>query len=195
MQSIGDRKRRLVTEEAATTALRIFGERGYEATSIDELAAALGMSRRTFFRYFRSKEEVAVAKWRAFGEEFLARLAQRPDSEHPWTSLRRALDHVVAHYDEPDRRADSYALDETVANTPALHSAFLDQIDQLCLEAAAILQERGASDLTAAMWARCAGAALTSAMDHARTRNEPGIRDALDEAFSTVGTSPIRTAP
>lgn len=42
-------------------ALRLFADQGYEATSVDEIAEAAGISRRTFFRQFRSKEDVIFA--------------------------------------------------------------------------------------------------------------------------------------
>jgi AcrR family transcriptional regulator len=47
-----------VRERLATAAFALFAEKGYENTTIDEIAAAAGVARRTFFRQFRSKEDV-----------------------------------------------------------------------------------------------------------------------------------------
>lgn len=53
-----DRNRRRARREIAETAARLFGERGYDAVSVEEIAAAAGISRRTFFRYFAAKDDV-----------------------------------------------------------------------------------------------------------------------------------------
>ncbi|RAE95373.1 TetR family transcriptional regulator, partial [Burkholderia multivorans] len=53
--NLRERKRRLMQAEITAIALRLFRERGYSETTVDDLAAASGMSRRTFFRYFPSK--------------------------------------------------------------------------------------------------------------------------------------------
>lgn len=60
-------------------ALRLFAEQGYEATSVDEIAGAAGISRRTFFRQFRAKEDVVFADH----EILLSRAADFLAGEHP----------------------------------------------------------------------------------------------------------------
>lgn len=56
-----ERKRQLTLDLIAKTGLRLFIENGYEATTLDAIAAAAGISRRTFFYYLKSKEEVLLA--------------------------------------------------------------------------------------------------------------------------------------
>jgi len=56
-----ERKRRLTLDRIAETGLKLFVENGYEATTLDAIAAASGISRRTFFSYLKSKEDVLMA--------------------------------------------------------------------------------------------------------------------------------------
>lgn len=69
----------------ASQAIRLFSENGYEATTVEQIAAAAGVSRRTFFRQFRSKEDVIFADHESLLEhvaEFLS-----ADSADPWASV------------------------------------------------------------------------------------------------------------
>lgn len=56
-----ERKRELTLDLITRTGLRLFQENGYEATTLDAIAAAAGISRRTFFYYLKSKEELLLA--------------------------------------------------------------------------------------------------------------------------------------
>jgi AcrR family transcriptional regulator len=56
-----ERKRAMTLERIAETGLKLFVENGYEATTLDAIAAASGISRRTFFYYLKSKEDVLLA--------------------------------------------------------------------------------------------------------------------------------------
>ncbi len=66
-------------QDVARAALDLFARQGYDETSVDQIAAAVGVSRRTFFRYYESKREVV---WGEFDAELVRlrdRLEEAPD--------------------------------------------------------------------------------------------------------------------
>ncbi|MFC5379404.1 TetR/AcrR family transcriptional regulator [Aquipuribacter nitratireducens] len=86
----GDSRERLVG-----AAMRLFSEHGYAATTVDDVAAAAGVTQRTFFRHFPDKEEVLFAD----DEHLLAAVlaaVRAGDPRHPLAHMRRALDDVAA---------------------------------------------------------------------------------------------------
>jgi len=89
--SLQERKQQLVRGELASAAWRLFGKKGYEATTVTEIAAAAGVSRRTFFRYYASKEEVLTETTDEIAEAMLEAMAQRPRAEPPLVAIQRAL--------------------------------------------------------------------------------------------------------
>ena len=76
--SLRERKKRLAQTTIEEAALRLFQQKGYEQTSIQDIADAVMMSSRTFFRYFASKEEVLFAPMRAIMDHYGA-VWQRED--------------------------------------------------------------------------------------------------------------------
>ncbi|MFI6438286.1 TetR/AcrR family transcriptional regulator [Streptomyces sp. NPDC050759] len=86
-----EQTRSVVRALLAKTALELFAAKGYDDTTLDEIAAAAGVSKRTLFNYFRSKEDLALNGLSEQGELIAARLAERPADEDPWTSLRAAF--------------------------------------------------------------------------------------------------------
>ncbi|MCP2277283.1 transcriptional regulator, TetR family [Nocardia amikacinitolerans] len=78
-------------------ALRLFADKGYEATTVDEIAEAAGISRRTFFRQFRSKEDVIFADHESQLAQAAAYLAAAQD-EDPWDAVCAAVVQVFERF-------------------------------------------------------------------------------------------------
>lgn len=79
--------------------MRLILERGYDDVTVDEIAAEAGISRRTFFRYFDSKEGVVLPYEEEKLEELRRALAELPPGESIFVGLRRAILAVFARDD------------------------------------------------------------------------------------------------
>lgn len=111
------RKKELVQSALASAAKRLFHARGFDATTIDDIAAEAGVSRRTFFRYFRTKEAVVFADRERRFDAFRAALDDgQPHA--PFAAVRRALLALAAEYDA--NRAELVAEHRRIDASPAL---------------------------------------------------------------------------
>ena len=100
----------MVRSLLARTAMELFAAKGYDDTTLDEVAAAAGVSRRTLFNYFRNKEDLALSGLSEQGELIAARFAERPADEDPWTSLRAAFQVLEEIDTTPERRLEMITL-------------------------------------------------------------------------------------
>ncbi|SPM30608.1 TetR family transcriptional regulator [Mycobacterium terramassiliense] len=85
------RQRAQIRADIRRAAFRLFIERGYDAVTTDEIAAAAGVSPRTFFRYVPAKEELILGPARHAGAEVVLQLEQRPPKESPDVALTNAI--------------------------------------------------------------------------------------------------------
>ncbi|MFC5747935.1 TetR family transcriptional regulator [Actinomadura rugatobispora] len=112
------RRRRLVQDEVARIAIRLFLERGYDAVSVDEIAEAAGMSQRTFFRYFPTKDEVLGRYRGSLRQGLVQALKARPEGEGPVTALRAAYEQTSRV--EPGDRPRVHAVARVLVAAPDL---------------------------------------------------------------------------
>ncbi len=77
-----ERKKQQTRQAIHVAAMRLFAERGFEATTIADIAAAADISPRTFFAYFPSKEEVVFAKFESAFEDFDRTMTERRAGHH-----------------------------------------------------------------------------------------------------------------
>jgi mycofactocin system transcriptional regulator len=78
-------------EELEETAFALFAARGFEATTVDEIAVAAGIGRRTFFRYFPSKNDIPWGAFERELERMRARLRAVPADVPVMDAIREAL--------------------------------------------------------------------------------------------------------
>ena len=90
-EGLRERHRKRTEAMLEEAALRLFEERGFDLVTVDDIAAAADVSRRTFFRYFATKEDVVLADQPRRLEELRDALAVRPPEEPALTALRHAL--------------------------------------------------------------------------------------------------------
>ncbi|WP_369211905.1 TetR family transcriptional regulator [Streptomyces flavofungini] len=86
-----ERKKQRTRNALLRAALELFTTKGYEETTVDEIAEAVDVSQRTFFRYFANKQEAVFAVQEMVEARFVEALRERPADEAPLVALREAV--------------------------------------------------------------------------------------------------------
>jgi AcrR family transcriptional regulator len=146
-----ERTRRAIQKEITEAAERLFVERGYEATTIGHIAEAVGMSRRTLYRYFSTREDVVLGKLDVVGDEVLAALRERPAGEPVWASLRHSFDGMIAHLDHAGSTGLAAPMQRIILETPGLRARYLEKIERVESAAETVVRER--ADAAGKPWA------------------------------------------
>ena len=174
--------------EIAEIAFRVFAERGFDEVTATEVAAAAGISRASFFRYFESKEDAVFVAQEEMGSNVAVSLAGRPVGEDAWTALRNAIDTVLETY----QRSPAEALGRLrlIRCTPNLRAHQLERLAQWKVVIGAALAARLRLAPTNIKVEALVGAAL-GALDAASTRwaESDGADDLIgliDEAFAAI---------
>jgi len=101
-ESLWTRSRQAVYAEITSVAMSLFLEQGFEQTTIDQIAATAGISRRSFFRYFGTKEDIVLGDLANQGIVVRDCLEAVPLSVPPWEALQEALGQVFGQTQQPD---------------------------------------------------------------------------------------------
>jgi len=190
--TLRERTRRAVQSELIDIGLALFSERGFEAVTVDEIAAAAGVSKRSFFRYFAGKDEIVLGKIDRQGDQFVRALADRPLEESAWVALRRMFDDAVRQGGDPERAAHGPELNRVIHSSATLRAAYLERmqgIQRLVIDEL----DRRESGRGSREWSRVAApaivgaafAALLAAYAHSEADGS-SFSDALDEAMDAI---------
>ena len=187
------RKKTATRGRIRASALRLFREQGYDTTTVEQIAAAAGVSHMTFFRYFPTKEDVALSD--RFDPLIASAIAQTPAAWPLIQRIRAVLVQGLRQVYDTDRDT-LLAQVKLIVSTPALRERqWAGQIatQQLILRALSTGEdEQGPSFQTRVTVAACLAAASTAILTWVESDGTPELPDLIAQAFDTLA-DPGRT--
>jgi AcrR family transcriptional regulator len=207
METVGDtsapkpglreRKKQQTREKIERVALDLFAERGYDETTLAEIAEAADVSPRTIFGYFGSKEDILFCEEGSFLTRLTEMLDQRPPGSTTVDTLREFLSSVPAPDDQAMLRK------KIMTATPALQMrmrAHIGQLEPVLVDSIAKDLGAGPDDIRPPLIAASMTAAFTTVRDRLQaTGGEPDydeVRDIFDQVlgFLQGGIEALRDA-
>ena len=164
-----ERRKQAVIDEIVGTAIELFTRNGLEETTVDAIADAAGCSRRTFYRYFGSKEDVLFydlpAAFARLGEVLDGKLAEGIE---PWAAVSESVLELISRFADDERPVVRM---ELWLKEPALQARYMQHVaaaentivDSLTRHRGT---KPGADDLAQIMAIAAIGAYRTSVMTH-----------------------------
>jgi len=186
-EGLRERKRRETRQRIAETALRLFLANGYENTTLDTIAAAAGISRRTFFSYFKSKEDILFVwqseGWRAVWEDLLT---VSPD-ENPLDAVRDVFIRHLAHYANDEMRRIDRLLRSSESLRARKQAAYEEYEQALFTTLCAVWRQPQRRPALRMVAMACVGVVRLSleVWSQQETTNR-SIADVLQEAFANL---------
>ncbi|MGW6402126.1 TetR family transcriptional regulator [Streptomyces sp. NPDC055134] len=163
-----ERKKQRTRDALLRSALELFTTKGYDRTTVDEIAEAVDVSQRTFFRYFTSKEETAFAVQDMVESRFITLLRERPADDSPFDALRGAVLDAWDTLGEPIEEVVPVELHmrtyQMIESTPSLIAVHLRRSTELEEEIARVIAEREGLDVEADLRPRVTVAAFSGVM-------------------------------
>lgn len=181
-----ERKKRRTTLALQDAAYHLFAKQGYRHTTVDDIAAAAGVSTRTYYRYFKNKEDVVLGPLGDAVEHYREILAARPSSEPPLEALQQSFLEFTTEVEDPVMRTRL----ELVAKEPELQRGAFELGTRWQSELTADLADKahpGDRDRRS-LWL-AAGVAITLWIGSLRLWVEAGGKRALTDVVSDTSGS------
>ncbi|PZF64594.1 TetR family transcriptional regulator [Curtobacterium sp. MCPF17_047] len=173
------------------TALQLFLDRGFETTTVADIARAAQVTERTFFRHFADKREVLFAGQDDFLQMFVGPIQEAPAGTPPLELVARALAGAGAFFPE-DRREWSRTRQRVIDAEPALGERELAKLSGLGARLAELLRDRGVPEPAATLVAQSGVTvfhlAFAQWISPGETRTMPDLAtERLEALASTLG--------
>jgi AcrR family transcriptional regulator len=166
-------------------AIELFDERGYEATTVAEIAEAAGLTKRTFFRYFTDKREVLFMGSEELRDIWVEAVQGAPPEASAMEAVGRGLDAVAALFSE--RHAFARIRSRIIAANTELQERELIKLAMLAEMLAVVLRERGVGDQAAELAGQTGVTVFHTAFCRWVQQEDPdAMRALMDEALAEL---------
>src|SRR5918996_2437120 len=176
-------------ERLAKAALELYGERGYEQTTVAQIAKRAGLTERTFFRHYPDKREVLFGAWNALQELLVTAVAEAPESAAPIDAMAAGLEAVSEAF--AGRREQARQRQAVIVANAELRERELIKFASASAALADTLRRRGAGEPAASLTAEAGvavfkvGFELWLAASEEREMSQ-FMRESLDELKAVI---------
>jgi AcrR family transcriptional regulator len=132
-EGLRERKRRLTFQRIADAGLKSFLSKGYQETTLDDIAAAAGISRRTFFYYFKSKDEILLVHRDGYIEALRTCVLESASAGQPFDVVHQAMLKLAARLQAPQLLATARLMRQTKPLRAQVGGNYL-QLEQVVYE-------------------------------------------------------------
>ncbi len=171
-------------ERLQAAALELFATRGFEQTTATDVAQAVGLTERTFFRHFRDKREVLFYGQDLFVEAFLNGVDAAPPDASPLEVIASAV-HSAASFFPDERRPYSRMRQSVIEKNPALQEREQHKSAGLATTAAEALRSRGITEPAATLAAESGATVFGIAFAQ-------WIREGEERSLATIAADVLR---
>ena len=166
-------------------ALELYTQRGFEQTTVTEIAERAGLTKRTFFRHFTDKRDVLFSGSGTLQEHVVRAVAEAPESTSPLAAVAAGLDAAAALLEE--RREGALIRQAVITANPDLQERELIKLAALAGAIAVALRGRGLADRPASLTAEAGIAVFRVAFASWITEpGEPDLRQHIRESFDEL---------
>lgn len=165
-------------ERLTAAAMQLYASKGFDETTVAEIAEVAGLTERTFFRYYADKREVLFAGSELLEQQMVDGIAAAESGASPLALLRAAVE-AAASYFPDERRAHSRSRAAVIAANPQLLERELRKMSSLSEAVSAALSARGVPEPTASL-------AAQSGVTVFRLSFAEWIADGSERSFSDI---------
>ena len=184
--SLQARKQDFVRDAIWAVAIDLFAEKGFEETTLDDIIAAAGTSRRTFFRYFESKRDLIAQPMVSYGASLTTAIASCPEGSSTAELFHHVVREVAQRTVADPRMRQVMAI---AAKYPAAREAQLSRVAEVQDRIAEAFRQRSKDDLTAHVLASLTLSALSLTYRVWFSQGKKDIASAAQKVFAELSKS------